>query len=98
MGQAVRCGADWSIFSNAAESTRRRSKGRSEMKRKHEIFGLSAAVLLAAGVLAIGSRARGTATTMSTAAPPEVEVAAVEQRDLPIEHEWVGTLDGMVNA
>ena len=68
------------------------------MKRKHEIFGLSAAVLLAAGVLAIGSRARGTATAMSTAVPPEVEVAGVEQRDLPIEREWVGTLDGMVNA
>jgi RND family efflux transporter MFP subunit len=68
------------------------------MKRKHEIFGLSAAVLLAAGVLVIGSRARVTATAMSTAAPPEVEVAAVEQRDLPIEREWVGTLDGMVNA
>ncbi len=25
-------------------------------------------------------------------------VATVEQRDVPIYHEWIGTLDGMVNA
>jgi len=30
--------------------------------------------------------------------PPEVQVATVEQRDVPISHEWIGTLDGMVNA
>src|SRR6202022_1499956 len=30
--------------------------------------------------------------------PPEVEVARVEQRDVPINREWIGTLDGMVNA
>lgn len=32
------------------------------------------------------------------AAPPEVEVVAVEQRDVPIYRDWVGTLDGDVNA
>jgi multidrug efflux pump subunit AcrA (membrane-fusion protein) len=30
--------------------------------------------------------------------PPEVEVAPVEQRDVPIYREWVATLDGSVNA
>jgi membrane fusion protein, multidrug efflux system len=30
--------------------------------------------------------------------PPEVQVVAVEQRDEPIYSEWIGTLDGMVNA
>ncbi|MFM8332589.1 MAG: efflux RND transporter periplasmic adaptor subunit [Candidatus Methylumidiphilus sp.] len=30
--------------------------------------------------------------------PPVVEVVTVEQRDVPIHQEWVGTLDGMVNA
>jgi membrane fusion protein (multidrug efflux system) len=30
--------------------------------------------------------------------PPTVEVVQVEQRDVPIYLEWVGTLDGMVNA
>lgn len=30
--------------------------------------------------------------------PPTVEVAEVAQQDVPIRKEWVGTLDGMVNA
>lgn len=30
--------------------------------------------------------------------PPAVEVAEVVQRDVPVHQEWVGTLDGMVNA
>jgi len=30
--------------------------------------------------------------------PPVVEVVQVEQRDVPIHQEWVGSLDGMVNA
>src|ERR1051325_4865868 len=29
---------------------------------------------------------------------PEVQVAAVEQKDVPIYGEWVATLDGYVNA
>jgi membrane fusion protein, multidrug efflux system len=29
---------------------------------------------------------------------PEVQVVTVEQRDQPIYSEWIGTLDGMVNA
>ena len=32
------------------------------------------------------------------AAPPDVEVAAVQRKDVPINREWIGTLDGMVNA
>ena len=30
--------------------------------------------------------------------PPTVEVVAVQQRDVPIYSEWIGTLDGYVNA
>ena len=30
--------------------------------------------------------------------PPDVEVVRVEQSDVPIYGEWIGTLDGMVNA
>jgi membrane fusion protein, multidrug efflux system len=30
--------------------------------------------------------------------PPTVEVAPVTQADVPIYHEWIGTLDGLVNA
>jgi len=32
------------------------------------------------------------------AAPLEVEVAPVEQKDVPVYGEWIATLDGMVNA
>src|SRR6266850_2080188 len=31
-------------------------------------------------------------------APPEVEVVPVAQRDVPVYGEWIGTLEGMVNA
>jgi len=51
-----------------------------------------AAVLLLAGYLTITTRAK---TDAAVAPPPaEVEVATVQQQDLPIEREWVGTLDG----
>ena len=30
--------------------------------------------------------------------PPDVEVVRVEQKDVPIWKEWIGTLDGLVNA
>src|SRR5580658_8566343 len=30
--------------------------------------------------------------------PPTVEVTAVTKADVPVYHEWVGTLDGLVNA
>ena len=30
--------------------------------------------------------------------PPDVEVVQVEQKDVPIWNEWIGTLDGLVNA
>jgi membrane fusion protein, multidrug efflux system len=30
--------------------------------------------------------------------PPEVKVVPVEQQDVPVHGEWIGTLDGMVNA
>ncbi|HEX4119695.1 MAG TPA: efflux RND transporter periplasmic adaptor subunit [Verrucomicrobiae bacterium] len=32
------------------------------------------------------------------AGPPTVEVTTVTQADVPIYHEWIGTLDGLVNA
>src|SRR6266853_1651985 len=33
-----------------------------------------------------------------TSEPPVVEVVQVEQKDVPINTEWIGTLDGIVNA
>jgi len=64
--------------------------------RKHGIVVI-AAVLLMGAVLAFRSRASSTAAA-PVLQPPQVVVAAVEQRDLPVQREWVGTLNGLVNA
>jgi RND family efflux transporter MFP subunit len=37
-------------------------------------------------------------TAAGEAPPPDVEVATVQQKDIPIVREWIGTLDGLVNA
>jgi len=63
----------------------------------YRIAGITAVLLSAAGYLAITSRARTTGPAGGPP-PPEVVTAAVEQRDLPIQREWVGTLNGLVNA
>jgi membrane fusion protein (multidrug efflux system) len=56
--------------------------------------------LLAPAMVLILSGCSG--TTSAASAPqmtaPEVEAARVEQRNVPISREWIGTLDGMVNA
>src|SRR5690349_2361559 len=57
----------------------------------------AAGLLLGVGALSMISCAR-TTTAASAPVPPDVEVAVVEQKDIPIEREWIGTLDGMVNA
>jgi membrane fusion protein (multidrug efflux system) len=52
-------------------------------------------VLATVGIFVSGCN-RGRAAT--AALTPEVEVATVEQRDVPVFSEWVATLDGYVNA
>jgi len=44
------------------------------------------------------SRSKSKGTAQAAAPLPEVAVAEVEQKDVPIYSEWIGTLDGMVNA
>jgi RND family efflux transporter MFP subunit len=69
------------------------------MNNKHRIrIGAAAAafVIVAIVLITIG---RGKSTAAVTPPPPpEVQVASVEQRDLPVRHEWIGTLNGLVNA
>jgi membrane fusion protein (multidrug efflux system) len=67
------------------------------MKRNHRIAGGAAVVLIGVGAIIGVNHFNGSAAVM-TPPPPEVAVAAVQQSDLPVEREWVGTLDGMVNA
>jgi RND family efflux transporter MFP subunit len=68
------------------------------MSNKHRIqIGAATAVFIVAIVLiTIGREASTAAATPPP--PPEVQVAAVVQRDLPVRHEWIGTLNGLVNA
>ena len=57
--------------------------------------------LLTIGLITVGLTMSGGCTKPTQAARPEalsVEVASVEQRDVPIYSEWIGTLDGYVNA
>ena len=56
------------------------------------------ALLAATGALAI-SAGCSHKTDVAAAPPPlEVEVAQVQQKDVPVYGEWIGTLDGLVNA
>jgi membrane fusion protein (multidrug efflux system) len=65
------------------------------LKLKHVVWvsGALVAAILVNVVTRSGARA-------ATKAPPVpvVEVAAVEQKDVPVDGEWIGTLTGQVNA
>src|SRR5262245_19053452 len=64
---------------------------------RHKLLLVGAAAVIVAAVFLI---ARGSKAKSAPPAPPpfEVEVTRVEQRDIPIYSEWIGTLDGSVNA
>jgi RND family efflux transporter MFP subunit len=49
-------------------------------------------------VLAIGGMAGCHKAAPEAPPPPDVQVIAVEQADVPVTREWVGSLDGSVNA
>jgi RND family efflux transporter MFP subunit len=56
-----------------------------------------------ATIVLMGAALAATSCTKATSAagsPPlsQVEVVPVEQRDVPVYGEWIGTLDGLVNA
>src|SRR5208337_688724 len=63
---------------------------------KRNLF-MAGALCLAVIALVIGAiRPKGTGA--SPAAPSDVMVVQVEQKDVPIYGEWIGTLDGFSNA
>ena len=56
-------------------------------------------ILLPAAALALLTVSGCNRTTRAAPQPPlEVEVVNVQQKDVPIFKEWIGTLDGLVNA
>src|SRR6202162_1365988 len=56
------------------------------------------ALLFLAGLLVTALGCSNKTNAAAAPATPEVQVAEVQQRDVPIYVEWIGTLDGMVNA
>lgn len=67
------------------------------LKRKTVLWAtvfLIVTSLVVAGLVVAGR----SKTQMAQNAPPEVQVVQVEQKDVPIYSEWIGTLQGMVNA
>src|SRR5215468_6063320 len=65
---------------------------------RHKILiGATLCVILIALLMAVGG-SKSKDKSPAAPPPPNVEVAVVEQQDVPIYSEWIGTLDGMVNA
>jgi multidrug efflux pump subunit AcrA (membrane-fusion protein) len=67
----------------------------SALKLKHVVW-TSAAMLMV--VLIFFATRSGAKPTAQAPQPPVVEVAQVEQRDVPVYGEWIGTLTGQVNV
>jgi RND family efflux transporter MFP subunit len=66
------------------------------VRRKRNSWNLLGLLLAFVAVLAAGCDRR--VASASAAPAPEVEVAPVIQKDVPVQGEWVGTLEGYVNA
>ncbi len=66
-------------------------------KRRIHIGAVAALIVVAAIVVTIVIRGRSVAAA-TPPPPPEVQVASVEQRNVPVQQEWIGTLTGLVNA
>src|ERR1700756_3358780 len=62
------------------------------MKRSKFPWGFVIATLILTGCK------QEKAPPLSSTGPPQVIVAAVEQRDVPIVREWIGQLDGSENV
>jgi hypothetical protein len=60
-------------------------------KRKFWIVGALSLVVLS---LIVGALRPRHVSGAPSGSPPDVEVVQVEQKDVPIFGEWIGTLDG----
>ena len=66
-------------------------------KRKVLIPAAVIAVVVILSVLIVAGRTNKPAQAAASR-PLDVEVVQVEQRDVPVYSEWIGTTDGLVNA
>ncbi len=58
----------------------------------------AAGICLIVAALLVSTGCSQSTSATKPAPPPDVEVVKVEQKDVPIYGEWIGTLDGLVNA
>jgi len=65
--------------------------------KKHKLL-IGAIIVCLVSVVLFISFGRPKAKETPRPSPLDVEVVKVEQKDVPIYEEWIGTLDGMVNA
>ena len=79
----MKCSDEWFVFKFPQIDT--------PVKRRPRFWQVIASVILLSS-LGCGK------SEQPQARPPEVEVVQVEQKDVPIPNEWVGTLEGLVNA
>jgi len=64
---------------------------------RHGLLTAGVVCLIVIAVI-VGALRPKNASGAGTVAPPDVMVAQVEQQDVPIYNEWIGTLAGQVNA
>ena len=75
-----------------------RLKGLQSVLAKHKILTFALAIVSLLVVAALVGFARSNKPVAAAPRPLEVEVVPVEQTNVPIYKEWIGTTDGMVNA
>src|SRR5712692_316144 len=66
------------------------------LRRKLLISSAIVAIILILGALIVAGRSDKSA--QAAPRPLDVEVVKVQQQDVPLYSEWIGTTDGMVNA
>lgn len=75
-----------------------RLKALKSVLTRHKLITTGAAITMFVIVAALLSFGRSNKPAEAAQRPLEVEVVAVQQTNVPIYKEWIGTTDGMVNA
>ncbi len=65
---------------------------------KHELVIWATTPLIVVALFVAAACSKPASAARPGGPPPDVEVVEVVQKDVPIYGEWIGTLDGMVNA
>jgi membrane fusion protein (multidrug efflux system) len=72
---------------------------RKRLLAKRKVLIITTAIIAGSLILTVATFARRSSKTAENAPRPlDVQVVNVEQRDVPVYSEWIGTTDGLVNA